>query len=190
MSLLDSLDVLDKTVFVFASDNGADWSSSDKKEYDHLANYIWRGRKSDVWDGGHHIPLIFRYPPMVQKSKASDALICLTDLVATFGELGEATVPATCRDSKSFVSVLKGESAKGLRTEVIHQSNDGSLAIRQGRWKYVDCSGSGGWSQAHSASLPQCQLYDMVSDPGETENLYLKYPDKTQELKTLLNSLK
>jgi len=191
MDLLDSLGVLEKTVVVFASDNGADWSASDKKDYPHLANYIWRGRKSDLWDGGHHIPLIFRYPSLVQKAKASDALICLTDPVATFAEIGEATVPvAACRDSKSFVSVLNGKSAKGLRTEVIHQSNDGSLAIRQGRWKYVDCSGSGGWSQSHSSTLPQCQLYDMVSDPGETENLYNKYPDKTEELKNLLDSLK
>lgn len=190
MTLLDSLHILDNTVLVFSSDNGADWSSSDKKTYAHRANYIWRGRKSDLWDGGHHIPLIFRYPPMVKHASVSSALVCLTDLLSTFASLGRAPIPVGgAEDSQSFVSVLSGESLDGDRTEVIHQSNDGSLAIRRGRWKYIDCSGSGGWSQAHGSTLPQCQLYDMVSDPEESENLYAKYPDLVVELKNQLDEI-
>lgn len=188
-SLIDSLGIKEKTLIVFTSDNGADWNSTDKAAYPHLANYIFRGRKSDAWEGGHHIPLIIQYPKVISSGKTSDALVCMTDFFATFAETTGANTPLwAAEDSKSFLQVLNG-SSKTSRSEVIHHSGDGYFAIRQGRWKFIDCSGSGGWSSAEKETLPPGQLYDMQTDPEEKNNLYDKYPQKVEELKKLLNTI-
>ena len=188
-SLIDSLGIKEKTLIVFTSDNGADWNATDKATYTHRANYIWRGRKSDAWDGGHHVPLIIQYPGMVKSGTSSDALVCLTDMLATFAEMTGTTVPpGAAEDSESFLQVLNG-SSKTARSEVIHHSGDGYFAIRQGRWKLIDCGGSGGWSAAENGTLPPVQLYDMETDPEEKNNLYDKYPQKVEELKNLLNTI-
>ncbi|MDR0748591.1 MAG: arylsulfatase [Tannerellaceae bacterium] len=187
--LLDSLGIKDRTLIVFTSDNGADWNANDKAAYPHLANFIWRGRKSDVWDGGHHIPLIVRYPAMVKAGTSSDALVCLTDILATFAEITGATVPfGAAEDSKSFLPVLNG-SESVARSEVIHHSNDGKFAIRQGRWKFINWNGSGGWTNPTGNATTPPQLYDMDVDPEETTNLYSRYPQKVEELNTLLDAI-
>lgn len=188
-SLVDNLGIRENTLIVFTSDNGADWNSTDQKTYPHRANYIWRGRKSDIWDGGHHIPLIIQYPGMVKAGGSSNALICLTDMFATFAEITDITIPlCAAEDSQSFLPVLNGNRTIA-RSEVIHHSIDGSFAIRQGNWKLVNCSGSGGWSAAEDATLPLLQLYNMKTDPEEKNNLYDKYPQKAEKLKKRLYSI-
>jgi arylsulfatase A len=188
-SLIDNLGIRENTLIVFTSDNGADWNPTDKATYPHRANYIWRGRKSDVWDGGHHVPLIIQYPAMVKAGTSSNALVCLTDMLATFAEMtGMAVPPGAAEDSQSFLPVLNGSSTIA-RSEVVHHSINGSFAIRQGNWKLINCSGSGGWSAAEDATLPPLQLYDMETDPEEKNNLYDKYPQKVEELKKLLRAI-
>lgn len=186
MSLIDSLRIAENTLVVFTSDNGADWNPADMEVYSHRANYHWRGRKSDVWEGGHHVPLIVKYPGIVTAGTSSSALVCLTDMLATFAQLtGTDVPPDAAEDSQSFLAVLKGNNT-AARSEVIHHSINGSFAIRQGNWKLINCSGSGGWSAAEDESLPPLQLYNMATDPEEKNNLYNTYPRKVEELKKLL----
>lgn len=185
VATVDSLGMGQNTMIVFTSDNGADWNPQDQATYPHKANYLYRGRKSDAWDAGHHVPFIVRYPAMVRPGTSSTALVCLTDLAATCAEMTGTAIPAgAAQDSESFLSALKGSNK--ARTSVVHHSISGYFAIRQGKWKLVDCSGSGGWSLREDPALPAVQLYDMENDPGETANLYQKYPQKVAELQTLL----
>ena len=187
LNTLDSLGLNDNTMIVFTSDNGADWKPSDKAQYPHLANYIFRGQKSDAWDGGHHIPCIIRYPGITSPCSSSDALICLTDFFATCAEITGANLPKTAEDSKSFFGALQGSGK--ARDEIIHHSINGRFAIRNGEWKLVDCSGSGGWSANDDPALPPVQLYNMKDDPGESINLYEQFPEKVEELKKCLESV-
>jgi arylsulfatase A-like enzyme len=189
VSTLDSLGISDETMIVFTSDNGADWKPEDKAKYPHDANYIWHGRKSDAWDAGHHVPLIVKYPVVVEQGTSSSALICLTDMLATFAEMTATPLSEImAEDSESFWQVLNRESDI-TRNTIIHHSINGMFAIRQGKWKLINCSGSGGWSAAENDSLPPVQLYDMEIDPKETTNLLGKYPQKVEELKKLLNTI-
>jgi arylsulfatase A-like enzyme/alpha-L-fucosidase len=189
VATLDSLGIVNETMIVFTSDNGADWKEEDKNKYPHKANYIWRGRKSDAWDAGHHVPLIVKYPAAVARGTCSDALVCLTDMFATFANMTAAPIPeGAAEDSRSFLATLYGKS-NTARTEIVHHSINGMFALRKGKWKLVNCSGSGGWSEADSDSLPPVQLYDMETDPNETLNLYHRYPYKVEELKKLLDSV-
>ena len=96
-------------------------------------------------------------------------------------------------DSFSILPLLKG-GQRAVRESVVHHSINGKFAIRRGRWKLVLCTGSGGWTQptddtARNQNLPDLQLYDMESDPGERTNLHAAHPEVVDELVELLSCL-
>lgn len=191
------LDAVDKTgnsentLIIFTSDNGSDWKKEDLAAFPkHQANYIFKGEKSDIWDGGHHIPFLVRWPNVVKKATVSKALVCLTDFTATCAEItGQKLKEGDAEDSFSMYSIFKGNSSsKTTRKDLIHHGIFGMFSLRQGDWKFVDGEGSGGWSSA-TDSLPG-QLYNMRKDPSEKVNLYIKYPEKVEKLKQRLEVIK
>ncbi|MDP4292071.1 MAG: arylsulfatase, partial [Bacteroidota bacterium] len=147
---LDKKGLKENTIVILTSDNGADWKASDKVAFPkHNANYIFKGEKSDIWDGGHHIPFIVRWPNVAKKGSVNEDLICLTDFVATCAELtGQKLQAGEGEDSFSMLSAMKGTSTPSTsRTELVHHSIDGMFALRSKQWKFVDGKGSGGWSK-------------------------------------------
>jgi arylsulfatase A-like enzyme len=158
----------------------------------HNPSYLFRGHKADVFDGGHHIPFIVRWPGQVAAGSRSDQIICLTDLMATAADILGAKLPETAgEDSVSFLSILRGKAEKPIREAIVHHSINGSFVIRQGNWKLVLCRDSGGWSEprpgtAKAAALPGVQLYDLTADLGEQTNLQDKHPEIVARLTRLL----
>jgi arylsulfatase A len=193
MHTLDSLGIADNTLVIFTSDNGADWKPGDKETYPaHRANYIYRGEKSDIWEGGHRVPFILRWPAVVKKGAKTSQTICLTDLMATLASLtGQSLDRNAGQDSFSFAPLLRNAGdPTPVRPSIIHHSIDGMFAIRRGKWKFIDGKGSGGWSSKGEASDPEGQLYDIENDPAESTNLFEKHPEITKELKALLEQQK
>ncbi|MCX6307861.1 MAG: sulfatase-like hydrolase/transferase, partial [Bacteroidia bacterium] len=192
--ILDAVEKTGKsenTLIIFTSDNGSDWKMEDLAAFPkHQANYIFKGEKSDIWDGGHHIPFLVRWPNVVKKGSVSKALVCLTDFTGTCAEItGQKLKEGDAEDSFSMYSIFKGKSSsKTTRKDLIHHGIFGMFSIRQGEWKFVDGEGSGGWSDA-TDSLPG-QLYNMKKDPSEKVNLYTKYPEKVEKLKQRLEVIK
>ena len=187
---LDSLGLKDNTLVVFTSDNGADWKPGDKEAYPkHRANGILRGQKSDIWEGGHRVPFIVRWPQRVGQSRVATQTVCLNDLMATFAAVTGQKLPADAApDSFDFSPVLGTSNySKPVRPSLIHHSISGMFSLRKGKWKYVEGAGSGGWSKDDSPTgkLP-AQLYDLEKDPSETRNLLEQEPEIAQELKVLL----
>ncbi|MDF1824748.1 MAG: arylsulfatase [Verrucomicrobiales bacterium] len=181
------------TLFIFTSDNGCSKAAGIDKlaEKGHLVSAHLRGSKADIWDGGHRIPFIVRWPGKVEAGSQSDQLICLTDLLATTAEILEAELPgATGEDSVSFLPALSGDKITSTRNGVIHHSYSGHFAYRQGPWKLILAKGSGGWTSPKENEMPEDstpgQLYHLDRDPGETNSLYLEKPGKVQALLTLL----
>jgi len=194
MKVLDKMDIADNTLIIFTSDNGSHWLPSDISEFGHLANDEFSGMKSDVWEGGHRVPFIARWPKTLKPATKSDHTICSTDLMATCAELTNQKLPQSAEDSYSYLTELtKKESAVPKRTFTIHHSVNGTFAIRMEDWKLIDAKGSGGWSlpenQCNAKALPQ-QLFNLKQDPKEMHNVYAQYPDKAVELNTLLQSFK
>ena len=149
----------------------------------------FRGYKSDLWDGGHRVPFIVRWPARVDGGTTSDQLICLNDLMATCAELSGATIPENAgEDSVSFAAALEGNPIESTRQGVIHHSIDGNFSYRQGQWKLLLSTGSGGWSKGKTPDGVVGQLYDMDTDPGETTNLYTSEPDVVATLLAQLES--
>jgi arylsulfatase A len=190
LSTLDSLGLKENTLIIFTSDNGADWKPGDLEKFPkHRANFIYRGEKSDIWEGGHRVPFLVRWPEAINTARTINQTVCLTDFMATFASLTGQTLPATSgQDSFDFSAVLTPQSSSNaFRQSTIHHSINGLFAIRKGKWKYVEGPGSGGWSSDESATkaLP-FQLYDLESDPRETSNLVEKQPKIAAELQALV----
>jgi len=176
------------TIVVFASDNGcAPYIHPEELvEKGHLPSGGFRGYKSDIYDGGHRIPLMMKWPARIAPHTV-DETVCLTDMMATFAAItGYELAPNEGEDSFDLSGHLLGrKSAAPVRDITVHSSNDGSLAVRHGDWKLVTISYSGGWGhpvKAGSEGLPAVQLYNMKDDPAEAVNLHESRPDVVAEL--------
>ncbi len=185
----------DNTLVIFTSDNGCSKAAGIDKlaEQGHLVSAHLRGSKADLWDGGHRIPFIVRWPGNVAPGSSSDQLICLTDLFATLGEIVAAQTPdQSAQDSVSFLPALSGEKITSTRSGVIHHSVSGHFAYRQGKWKLLLAKASGGWTspteKQAADDAPKAQLYDMSTDVGEERNLYAEKPAVAERLLMLLEA--
>ncbi len=187
----------DNTLVIFTSDNGAtpgaDFAYLEK--YGHDPSYVFRGHKADIFEGGHRIPFVAKWPGKIKPGSKSDETICLTDLMATAADIIDHKLPDNAgEDSVSILPALLGERySKPLREATVHHSAHGYLSIRMGKWKLELCPGSGGWSypredRSETKNLPPIQLYDLEKDIEETTNVQHKYPEKVKELTDLLQS--
>ena len=177
----------DNTLVFFTSDNGcAPYIGVKELEAKgHFPSEHRRGYKSDIWDGGHRIPFIARWPGKVKPGTTSDQLVCLIDFMATCADLLGAKLPDNAgEDSVSILPALLGTANKPLREVVVHHSIQGNFAIRDGNWKLELCRGSGGWSKGGDAA--PIQLYDMKKDVGERTNEYKAHPEIVAKLTKLL----
>lgn len=185
----------ENTLVIFTSDNGCSKAAGieDLKKKGHLVSAHLRGSKADIWDGGHRIPFIARWPGRIQPGSTNDQLICLVDLFATVSEITGRRIPeGAAEDSVSWLPALAGKRIESTRNGVIHHSFSGHFAYRQGKWKLALARASGGWSSPKEnqapADAPKGQLYDMSADPGETNNLYEARPEIVERLLADLRS--
>jgi arylsulfatase A-like enzyme len=194
--VLDALDrkgIAGDTLVVFTSDNGCSPHAGveDLERKGHYPSAQFRGYKADIWDGGHRIPFLVRWPAVVKPGTRCGQLTCLTDLMATCAEIVGGKLPDDAgEDSASLLPLLRGED-RPVREAVVHHSVHGRFAVRRGRWKLELCPGSGGWAKPLDAAaakegLPPVQLYDMETDAAETKNLRAERPEVVAELRALL----
>ncbi len=188
LAALDKAGIADNTLIVFTSDNGCSPAAKfdELEDKGHYPSELRRGTKADIWDGGHRIPFIARWPARIKAGGRTDQITCLTDLMATSAEIVGAKLPDNAgEDSVSILPVLLGTAKESVREAVVHHSIKGNFAIRQGQWKLELCKGSGGWSKGETGDEPG-QLYDMSKDVGERENEYSQHPEIVSRLTKLL----
>ena len=189
---LEETGIADDTILIFTSDNGcAGVVDFPKLEtLGHRPSYHFRGAKTDIWEGGHRVPFLVRWPGHVAPGTRCAQTLCLTDLLATFAELtGASYGDDTGEDSVSNLPLWLGED-RPVRTYTVSHSVVGKYAIRKGPWKLEMCPGSGGLSlpdqAAQAQGLPPIQLYDLSVDVGEQDNVCNQYPGVVAELTQLL----
>lgn len=188
--------IMENTMVVFTSDNGCSPMAGFQElaRVGHNPSFIYRGHKADIYEGGHRVPFVVRWPQRIRPGRVSDEVICTTDLMATLAEITGYDLPEDAgEDSYSLLPVLVDiRLDRPLREATVHHSIDGRFAIRQDEWKLILWSGSGGWSFPYTAKdlegLPSYQLYNLKADPGEKINLVEKYPDRVKAMKKLLES--
>ena len=191
LASLEKQGLAENTLVIFTSDNGCSTAADipELQKAGHEPSYIYRGNKADLYEGGHRVPFLVRWPAQV-KPGVSNALVGQIDFLATFAEITGASVPATmAEDSVSFLPVLRGDKPE-VRQGIVSQSINGSFAIRNGQWKLCLSAGSGGWSSPkpgpEEAGLPPVQLYDLSKDPGERKNLQAEFPERVAAMKAEL----
>uniref|UniRef100_UPI003217F0EE sulfatase family protein n=1 Tax=uncultured Draconibacterium sp. TaxID=1573823 RepID=UPI003217F0EE len=186
------------TLIIFTSDNGCSPRANFPEliAKGHNPSYIFRGHKADIFEGGHRVPFIVKWPKVIQSGTTCEKTICLTDLMATCASVTDSELAENAaEDSYSLLSLLKNPTSGEFHRETtVHHSINGSFAIRKGDWKFILCPDSGGWSYPHpkkdnTDDLPHFQLYNLKNDPGEQNNLYGKYPEVELKLKQELVAL-
>jgi arylsulfatase A len=197
------LDALERTgasrntaVFV-SSDNGCSPAANFEQlaQHGHNPSAQFRGHKADIFDGGHRVPFLVRWPDQVPAGSKYEHPVCLVDFMATAAHISGASLPENAaEDSVSLLPVLTAKTREPIHEAVIHHSANGSFALRQGRWKLEFCASSGGWSQPkpgskEAAALPDLQLYDMTADQGETHNVAEEHPAVVEQLTGLLKKI-
>jgi arylsulfatase A len=199
--------VANNTLVLFASDNGPEVTGEVKigvydriREFGHASMGELRGAKRDVWEGGHRVPFLVRWPGQVKPGTVSNETISHVDFLTTVATLLGAKLPAdSAEDSYNLLPVLRGEKLeKPLREATVHHSAKGRFAIRQGDWVLIDApSGDDNkepdWFKKERGYVAHDQpgeLFRLSQDLSERKNLYAEQPEKVRELKALLEKYK
>lgn len=202
LDALDSLQLTDHTLVIFSSDNGPETFAYERiQKHQHYSMGSLRGVKRDAWEGGHRVPLLVRWPGVVQPGRSCDALVSLTDWLATFADMsGLKLAEDAGEDSVSIMPLLKG-SNEPVRQSVIHHSASGKFAIRHQDWLFIDYKTGDGnrgkrkepdWLRKERGVLSHrssAELFNLKEDAQQTRNLYDQHPEKARELEKLLEKL-
>ncbi|BDS06638.1 arylsulfatase [Oceaniferula spumae] len=195
LKALDDNKIADNTVVIFTTDNGCSPAAKipNLVKQGHKPNGDLRGHKADIYEGGHRVPFIVRWPGKAKAGSETARTITSADFFATAAAIIEQPLADNmAEDSFSFLPTLTGKE-QAARPFTIHHSINGSFAIRQGKWKLCLCPGSGGWSSPHPSKalkdkkLHPVQLFDLEADPAEKNNLAEKQPERVNEMIKLVN---
>ena len=183
LGALDELGIAETTLVLLSSDNGAHWTPQDKEDFPHRANFHFRGQKADIYEGGHRIPYVVRWPGQIPAGIACPYLISTTDFFATMtGIIGSEPPPGVAEDSYNMTDAYFQMADEPIREVMVQHSLNGSFAIRDGNWKYAPKLGSGGFSRPVTIDSLQGSLYDLHLDPGEANNLIQDQPARAERL--------
>jgi arylsulfatase A-like enzyme len=220
LETLDRLDLSERTFIFLTSDNGANQLENMML---HKSNGPWRGIKGEIYEAGHRVPFIARWPGRIAPGSTCDETICLTDFMATIAAVVGYELPeSSAEDSYDLTPALFGEALTGpIREATVHHSLTGLFAIRQGDWKLIDgyeggmADAPGMWTALQmkarhkpvknletgefngvwydfpkfepDGESPPGQLYNLATDPGETDNVWDEHPEVVDRLLRLLD---
>jgi len=199
INALNKKGLAENTIIIFSADNGPEayaWERAVK--YNHFSMGDLRGLKRDVWEGGHRVPLIIKWPGKIKAGSVSNEVISQVDIMATIASITDIDLPKNAApDSYDISPVLKGEAFDSpLRYATIHNTYAARWGIRQGDWLYINDSTGGqrefpaafkeltGYTDFNTPAL----LFNMKDDAAQRINLYNEYPDKVEELEKLLQT--
>lgn len=190
---IDDAGLAEHTLIVFTADNGHSHYTGWQQlvAAGHQPSGPYRGHKGDIWEGGHRVPLVIRWPGHVEAGTTSAQMVCLTDLFSTCAEIVGSEPPASgAEDSLSFLPAILGKSDAEGRTTLVSHSNFGEFAYRDGPWKLVWRLSKPNLEQSRGKpTVPE--LYRLDSDVGEQTDVSREHPDvvqrMTKDLRTLID---
>jgi arylsulfatase A-like enzyme len=183
--------LINNTIFIFTSDNGPNPNDpTSTKGHTPVAKF--KGSKGMIWEGGHRIPFIVRWPGKISPGAINDQSIGLMDMFRTFAAINAVEIPDdVAEDSYNILPYWLGEAIdQPIREDIIHHSGAGVFAIREGKWKLIIGTEEGGYLSGGPEKSAPGQLYDMDNDPFEQNNLFAKEPEMVKHLTDLLEKYK
>ena len=181
---LKDLDLYDNTLIIFTSDNGPTYLGGVDAEYFNSAgpfNNEYGRTKGYTYEGGIRVPMIAQWPGKIAPNSSTNHISAFWDVVATIGDLTEATIPENT-DGISFAATLLG-SEDQVEHEYLYwefPEYQGQQAIRMGQWK--------GIRKEIKKGNMDIELYNLIKDPAEQNNLSEEYPDIVQKMEQIMIS--
>jgi arylsulfatase A len=189
----------DNTIVIFSADNGPEHYAYPRiQNFQHRSVGPLRGVKRDLWEGGHRVPFVVRWPGVVPRGAVTSALISQVDVMATLAAAIGVSLPAgTAHDSHNLLSVWKS-GAPSPRHTIVHNTNANGYALRHDQWLLVAAKTGAvtkvpAWfdpANGYTAHTQPGELYDLSRDLAERHNLYAEQPAKVAELQALLAQVK
>lgn len=176
----------ENTMIVFTSDNGPEMSWSQRiKDFDHDSRGGFKEGKRSVYEGGHRVPFIVRWPNGIKApGRIWEKPVGQVDLLATFADLMDVELAENAgEDSQSFVSVLTNSKSNYKRLPLINRSDavkKPRYAITEENWKLILPSVKKG---------EEIELYNLAKDPSEENNIATSYPEKVKDLTIKINKI-
>ncbi len=189
----------DNTLVIFSADNGPESYAYPRiRNFGHRSAGQLRGLKRDLWEGGHRVPFLVRWPGRVPAGAVSPALVSQVDIMATLAAAVGAPLPAgTAHDSHNLLDVWTRNAPSPRRT-IVHNTNANGYALRHDQWLYI-ASRTGAvtkvpdWFDPAHGYAPHTQpgeLYDLSADLAQHRNLHAQLPEKVAELSALLAAVR
>ena len=201
LAALDTAGVADNTLVIFTADNGPEhYAYQRDAKFDHWSAHPLRGLKRDIYEGGHRVPFIIRWPGNVPAGRTSDGLVSQIDLMATLAAVVGYALPDTAaEDSHDLLPLWTGATMASPRTTHIHNTWENAYAIRDGDWTLIQAK-SGYHSKGYNAwerkrEYPgddgnAAELFNMRDDVAQRTNLIDQYPEKAQQLAARLKQIR
>lgn len=196
LDTLDQMNVADDTLVIFTSDNGGVLLTEGQRPEAEAfraglrPNGHWRGRKHSIYEGGFRVPFLVRWPGRVEQGTVCDETINLVDMFATLGTLIDQPVSPNedvAEDSFNVLPAILGTPHdEPLRPSMIVHSPNGNFAIRRGPWKYIEGQASPTLKRPSQRDELRAQLYYLLDDPGEQNNVIDEQPEIVKRLASLL----
>jgi len=169
LDLLKKLNLDEKTLVLFSSDNGNHKEGGNDPEF-FDANGPLNGMKRSLTDGGIRVPFLARWPGQIKPGTTSAHVGYFGDFLVTAADLTGAKITSP-HDGISFVPTLLGDSAKQPKHDVLywefHEGGFSQAVLMDGRWKAI---------RMRRLEAP-VQLFDLAADIGETNNLAESKPE-------------
>jgi arylsulfatase A-like enzyme len=172
MSLLKELELDEKTLVVFASDNGAAYRDSLFKHSGSL-----RGYKRDMYEGGLATPAIARWPGKIKPGVVSDQVWAFWDFLPTMAELTGRRLPGNLDGISILPALLEGRVVEHPPLYWEFHERGFDQAARIGDWKAV----------RHGPTDP-IELFDLKNDREEKHNVASQHPDRVKQFETYLET--
>ena len=190
----------ENTVVIFSADNGPEhYAYARDERFGHWSAHPLRGLKRDIYEGGHRVPLLIKWPGVTRAGSVSHALVSQIDLMATLAAaLGYGLPADAAEDSHDLLPLLKGEVA-AVRTTHIHNTQTDRYAIRHGDWLLIDgrsgyvTQRNSAWEERHGYPPDDdspVQLYNLKTDLAQKHNLAAAHPEVVAQLQALLRQLR
>lgn len=204
LAALEATGQADNTLVIFTADNGSEQIAHARDiKFDHWSSGPFRGVKRDIYEGGHHVPFVVKWPGMAKPGAVSDGLVSQIDIMATLGEIVGANLPAgQAEDSQSFLPLLRGAPV-ATRKALVHNTFEEDFAIRQDNWVLVFADGnpqsrlkkysSSKWDEKHGyphTARTGLELYDLKTDLGQRHNVAAEYPERVKQMQEKLNQIR
>ncbi len=179
LDTLKRLDIDDRTLVIFTSDNGGAtrWGAS---------NHPLKGAKGSTLEGGMRVCNVMRWPGMIPAGTQCDELVGTIDILPTFAKLAGAKAPDDrVIDGHDISDLMLGKpNAKSPHEAYYYYFRDQLQAVRSGKWKLhleIKLPPRGRQKERHRPA----QLYDLHSDIGESKNVITQHPNVVNRLNAL-----